>query len=293
MSAQLINKTGDSLVAYQHLSKFQNLEIIPFYDDELQVVRDDNNEGWISVKRLCNTLGIDFKSQLRKVSEDPRFKCRHMATVGQDDKVRESIVLSIDDVHYWLASINVKKMSLRDGETEDELVARKDKLIAYQRECGQALRDYWMHGLAINRRNPEESMVIQAVLRDFRTKSRQALIDGVKEFIIYAATYSIKYEHDAVYYGILNLISGRILGRKFLHEDEQLSGTDMKVVQSLERLAATVLMHYVAWARDPKDILDKMAVHFESFLKGNPLPIKDVDVLSVELFEDFENDMLV
>lgn len=273
------------------LHKIHTMVEFPFYGDNLSVVRNaEDGSGWVSVKDICVLLNIDHKAQLRKTAEDPRFNCRSMTTVAADGKQREMTMISVEDVHYFLSTINPNKLSANEGESDGQFQERLAKLVVYQKECGVALRDYWLSGFAVNPRDHAECTRIDAKFNDFRTASRTSLINAVKNFAAYAVSKGVQYDKDDLYHGILNIISGHVIGRKLIHEDEMLSGAEQKIINSLERVVSSTLIHYVSWEKNPENILHKVGVHIDAFIKHHPVPLGDANVLSMELFASWEDE---
>lgn len=89
--------------------------------------------NWASLRYMCDSLGIDYVTQLRKL------RSRSWATVGQrptvaaDGKVREMAVVTSDTIPLWLATIDENRVA------EDA----RPRLIAYQREAAAALDAYF------------------------------------------------------------------------------------------------------------------------------------------------------
>ena len=98
--------------------------------DDLMAAQFDGRE-WASLRHMCDSLGIDYVTQLRKL------KGRSWATVGQkpmvaaDGKVREMALVDSKTIPMWLATIDENRVS----------VEARPKLIAYQREARDALGD--------------------------------------------------------------------------------------------------------------------------------------------------------
>lgn len=100
--------------------------------DDLMAAQFDGRE-WASLRHMCDSLGIDYVTQLRKL------KGRSWATVGQkpmvaaDGKVREMALVDSKTIPMWLATIDENRVS----------VEARPKLIAYQREARDALDSYF------------------------------------------------------------------------------------------------------------------------------------------------------
>lgn len=113
---------------------FQPPQIIEtdFYGDAVLSAEIDG-VIYIPVRRLCENLGVDWKSQHARLKSDPKFNCGDITIVGKDGKNREMLCLNERDCHAWLFSINANKVKR----------SLKEKLLRYQRECMDVLYKYW------------------------------------------------------------------------------------------------------------------------------------------------------
>lgn len=100
--------------------------------DDLMAAQFDGRE-WASLRHMCDSLGVDYVTQLRKL------RSRSWATVGQrpmvaaDGKVRDMILIDAQTIPLWLASIDENRVNAES----------RGKLIAYQREARDALHAYF------------------------------------------------------------------------------------------------------------------------------------------------------
>lgn len=130
--------------------------------DDLMAAQFDGRE-WASLRHMCDSLGIDYVTQLRKL------KSRSWATVGQkpmvaaDGKVREMALVDSKTIPMWLATIDENRVSAE----------ARSKLIAYQREARDALDSYFNKRLvaapAVNQFD-----VLRAAIDQIEAAQRQA-----------------------------------------------------------------------------------------------------------------------
>jgi hypothetical protein len=111
---------------------------VEFHGDVVATVEQDGI-FYVPVKRLCENLGIDFPKQFVKIKADARFSYCDIATTAQDGKSYKMFCLPLDQLSGWLFTINPNKVRS----------TIRLKLITYQKECVQALHDYWHEGCAI------------------------------------------------------------------------------------------------------------------------------------------------
>ncbi len=115
-----------------------NLLPVAFHGDTLYLV-EHSGEPFTAVKPICDAIGIDWKSQHAKlIGLGFRWCCREIATTGADGKTYSMTCLPMRKLSGWLASISAAKV-------KPEI---RDKLIAYQDECDDALWRYWTEGHA-------------------------------------------------------------------------------------------------------------------------------------------------
>jgi hypothetical protein len=70
---------------------------VPFYGDQLDAVQDGSRKVWVSLRRLCDNLGIDPDTQKRKLSGKP-WACTSEMTVQLPDagQSREYTMIDLD-----------------------------------------------------------------------------------------------------------------------------------------------------------------------------------------------------
>lgn len=109
-----------------------NMQIVKFHEDELQAV-EDNGKVWVSIKRVCEILKIDYSGQLVKLKEKPWSTMESISIVAEDGRMRTLSCLDLESMPIWLATIDSRKVS-RDS---------RPKLEIFQRECAKVLRDHF------------------------------------------------------------------------------------------------------------------------------------------------------
>ena len=124
----------------QELASTNSVESFDFYGDEIIAICDDSRI-YVSVKRICESLGLDGKSQNRKLKEHPSFadglRYGQMTTPGGE---QTALFIDLDLLNGWLCTIHPNKV-------KDEY---REKVILYQKEAFKALRDYFFEGHALN-----------------------------------------------------------------------------------------------------------------------------------------------
>ena len=118
----------------------------------IMAVQQDG-EAWSSPRHICEALGLDWKTQHRKLTERSWATVVKMTTVGADGKRREMSMVDRRTLTMWLATINATRVS-------PEVRAA---LETYQAEAVAALDAYFHDGGAINPRADEHQL--NALLR--------------------------------------------------------------------------------------------------------------------------------
>lgn len=103
--------------------------------DEIEAARDAKGNSWVVVRKVCEVLGIDPKSQQRRLAEQPWTTSVTMTLVAADGKPHEQYCISVDSTPMWLATIQSARVQPKV----------KAKLISFQKLAAKALAD-WAYG---------------------------------------------------------------------------------------------------------------------------------------------------
>lgn len=154
---------------------------IEFHGQEIEAMEKDGRV-WVVVKRVCENLGIDHRSQRKKIQGNPAFEdLRGDITLQVPSGAKTAFAVDLDAFTLWLGSISAAKV-------KKEV---RDILIAYQREAMQVLREHFFpslsqpqtqaapapvvsqeDGLAVYDDNDEIETMLRAML-DHRTQIRE------------------------------------------------------------------------------------------------------------------------
>lgn len=121
-----------------------------FYGDELDCVKE-GEVLWISVKRICESLGIGSNTQIEKLKSKSWATNTLIRSVDASGRNREQFFVDIDTIPMWLANID-------EGRVSEQV---RPKLIKYQKEAAKVLRDYFFTGQAI-KQPPMPTDIIEA-----------------------------------------------------------------------------------------------------------------------------------
>ena len=100
--------------------------------DDLMAAQFDG-AGWASLRHMCDSLGVSYPAQLRKLQGRSWATVALKAMVAADGKPRDMVMVDSKTIPMWLATIDENRVS------EDA----RPKLIAYQREAAAALDAYF------------------------------------------------------------------------------------------------------------------------------------------------------
>lgn len=116
---------------------------VPFHGANLVLV-EHNGQPYTPMKQIVEGMGLNWGSQFRKLSGNPRFCIVKMAMqMPGDDQLREVVIIPLRKLMGWLMTISPNKV-------KDQAV--RERVIQYQNECDDVLWDYWTQGEAINPR---------------------------------------------------------------------------------------------------------------------------------------------
>ncbi len=136
------------------------MEVVQFHGDAIQAVRGEGEQVWVVVKRVCEALGLDPRSQRRRIDRSPWAVGVKMTSTGPDGKNYEAFCLSLGSLPMWLATIEPSRVKPE----------ARTKLIAYQRECADVLRDHFF-GRAV-----QPAVVSPMVLESLLKQQSQMLV---------------------------------------------------------------------------------------------------------------------
>lgn len=109
---------------------------IDFYGDTIIARRTGPGprDVEVSLRRMCENLGVDFSSQLAKLKRRPWAVVAQCPTTGADGKTYSMTMLSLRSVASWLTDIEADRVAAHV----------RDKLVRYQLEAADVLADHFM-----------------------------------------------------------------------------------------------------------------------------------------------------
>lgn len=111
---------------------------VDFYGDELTAVRSETGEIYVSIRHLCDALGLDRASQSRRIrNDDILADAFQWGVVTTPHRGRQQAgMLRVDMVPFWLTRVDLSRVK------EDI----RPKLKRYQREVAKVLWEAFQEG---------------------------------------------------------------------------------------------------------------------------------------------------
>lgn len=113
---------------------------VPFHGEALHAVQDEAGGVWVSVRRVCEVLGVAEQSQLAKLKTKPWAVVTMIVTTASDGKNYDTSCVSLKSLPMWLATIDASRVAKRI----------RPKLESLQIECHDVLSAYFFKGGAVN-----------------------------------------------------------------------------------------------------------------------------------------------
>lgn len=104
------------------------VQMVPFHEDQIEAVQTPDGEVHAVPKRICENIGVNWKTQFRKLLRDPIYSMV-MMTIETKEGPRETCVIPIAKVAFWVSGIQSNKVSPEVRE----------KMKLYREECATVL----------------------------------------------------------------------------------------------------------------------------------------------------------
>lgn len=117
--------------AKSNFNKDHDQMIVPFYNANLTMIEYDG-QPYIPMKPVVQGMGLDWKSQYRKLTSNSRWGMVKM-TMPSVGGVQDMICIPLRKLFGWLNTISSNKVKPEC----------KDIVIKYQDECDDVLWSYW------------------------------------------------------------------------------------------------------------------------------------------------------
>ena len=129
----------------QALAPIEQKQVI-FYDDEITAVlveEEGRQEIYVSLRQLCDLLGISYQGQIRRINDDPVLakqvkgvNITFTPSGGRGGGSQMTNCLPLDYLNGWLFGINANRV-------KEEV---RSRLIIYQEKCYKVLAEAFREG---------------------------------------------------------------------------------------------------------------------------------------------------
>ena len=111
---------------------------VDFYADELVAIRASDGQIYVSIRHMCNSLGLDDRSQRRRIQDHTVLKKGYASGVimTPEGVKRTSSLLRVDLVPLWLSGVDTSRV-------KEEI---RPKLDQYQEEVAKVLWEAFQEG---------------------------------------------------------------------------------------------------------------------------------------------------
>ena len=127
--------------------------LVPFCHSELTLI-DNDGEPYVAMRPIVEGMGLNWKTQYRKIQLRFASTVVEMTTVAQDGKSRTMTCLPLKKLFGWLMTISPNKVKAELRNT----------ITRYQEECDEVLWQYWTTGVVVREK-------VQAELDEWRKKN--------------------------------------------------------------------------------------------------------------------------
>jgi hypothetical protein len=138
------------------------------YQLSLAVSRE-GKEPVVALKPVCEAVGLDWKTQLRRTQNNPQFRCGHM-TIPSAGGPQETLCIPVCQVGMWLCTINANRV-------KEEI---RPKLLAFQEHLQVVIHEHLQGNLTMERLKKLEDVIAHMTiliheLQDDNAELRQQL----------------------------------------------------------------------------------------------------------------------
>jgi len=149
-------------------------QVITVNEKEILII-SEKSQKYVAIRPICETIGIDYSSQLQKIKDDPILSSTVVltTTVGADKKQRKMQTLPFRYVFGWLFRIDSRNVKSEIRESVEK----------YQRECYDILFDTITKRSSILKEKTEYQLEIEALEIELEADERFKKIKVLKSSI--------------------------------------------------------------------------------------------------------------
>lgn len=226
---------------------------IGFDDGYIEAIQDENEDIWISVKRVCKELRIDAWRQSEKLKNKAWAVTNMMLATGPDGKRYRTFMILKKSFFMWLATIDANRVR----------VEIRPKLEAYQTRAMDVIDQYFsglgiprshIEALEANRRLLDKHIADQKKIQALMDKNRESqedisILERQKQELERFANVGLSIAGDDSFFATLGQFS------KFI----EINGLTIGPIKFKQYLEARGLIFSLAVKRGKKDELEYFA----------------------------------
>lgn len=136
------------------------------------LIINEGNEKFVAIRPICEAIGVNYSSQLRKIKEDEILNSvvALSTTTGTDEKNYQMTVLPLRFVFGWLFTINPKNVK---PEVQKHI-------IKYKLECYNALFDTFTKRSSILKERTKLQVEMQRLEEELKSDKKYLRIQELK-----------------------------------------------------------------------------------------------------------------
>jgi hypothetical protein len=149
-------------------------QIITVNEKEILII-SYYNEKYVAIKPICEAIGVDYSSQLKRIKEDNILSSVVVlsTTTGADEKQYKMQTLPIRYIFGWLFRIDSRNV-------KEEI---RDSVEKYQRECYDVLFDTFTKRTSILKEKTNLQIEIEALEKELEEDTRVQKIKELKSSV--------------------------------------------------------------------------------------------------------------
>lgn len=154
------------------------------------IIISENSEKYVAIKPICEAIGVDYSSQLKKIKEDNILNSVVVlsTTTGSDEKQYKMQTLPLRYVFGWLFKIDSRNVKNEVRESVEK----------YQRQCYDALFDTFTKRNSILKEKTDLQLKIEALEKELEEDERFKQIRELKSSVKNASQRLNKLDKNVV-----------------------------------------------------------------------------------------------
>lgn len=149
-----------------------DLAVFNFHGDELDVLHKDGRV-WVSVRRVCEALGMASNNQVEKLKNKPWAVSMMIISTGRDGKSYSTFCVDLDCLPMWLATLDTNRIP----------ASKRPRIELYQVQCANVLRDHFFGQPASAKASEQATEITIRRSMEERMHAQQRQLDRLNGFM--------------------------------------------------------------------------------------------------------------